>query len=596
MSTPSTPPVDPAAAASPPVTAPAATSSVIPPAPPAPADPATATPPGAGPATATAGTTAVITAAPAATPAEPAAAPAQPAPGSPSPPPPGFNLRWGACHVSIAVLVAILAWLGLWKLVFDQLPEKSRAWGSATPVGLLLFFLVAPAIPKVKEWYNPVVNYVLWGFSWLMLRMYDWVYHVRHRRTFYLRLALLSSAFGAPALGILVYRLNAIHIAHQKSLQALDHAWDSMMLSVCDNPIDEGAREKFTEFDRLFKAVKDDPPAQDDAGYQTLFAVHDTFAGLYRQEDDPKDDPISFPGRCGKAAEGVQDRKISSPEHCAVCKLLKARLYLRASQNGALTRNVDRARAQLVGGLESIEADEQPRPGVSPRLLAAYHNYLGVAYKLQAQKAYMEAENKDPPRELIEGLAEAYKHYELSRKLADENAIASSRVRAQNNLTDWWLLICAIHLDTELVKKIDWEVLPDDLRERVSLFHKPAHRVARLEKEMKLLEQGFRVRPTPVLLVTMAQTECLLALACHQNQKAQPQHPMMGPTCEEARKHLHSALARLEIAADVFFDEKEIFAPGGIRRFHLEPLQKLDPECKALFEQFLKNQNRDRDR
>src|SRR5262249_47545076 len=158
--------------------------------------------------------------------------------------------------------------------------------------------------------------------------------HVRHRRTFYLRVALVSSIFGAPALGLLVYRFNTVHVARQARAQAFDQAWDSMLVFACDNVIDEGARERFTEFDQLVKAVKDDPPPPDDPRYQTLLAVHETFDGLYRQPDGPKDDPISFPSRCGRAAEKLQDEKIGSPPHCAVCKILKARLYLRASQNG----------------------------------------------------------------------------------------------------------------------------------------------------------------------------------------------------------------------------------------------------------------------
>ncbi len=341
-----------------------------------------------------------------------------------------------------------------------------------------------------------------------------------------------------------------------------------------------GSRQKFYELDNLYKPLQN--KAED--RLRALKLIHDTLATLFTPFEPGKEgkDVLPFPDRCEQAAESMSDQTINlsaeyqQAEGPAVCKLLKARLYLRASQNGARIGWANQAQPQLAEGLKLVEPPQgYPKDDLLTHLHIAYLHYLGIVSKLQAQhyKAYEAVVGKKEAEDRATLLKKAFNYYTQAEKEADEAKLAVAKARAHGNLMDWWLLLHAIALEKEdPATPLQRDNLPVAA---ITIFKNirdhPEKQVKHLEEKVDELKRGFSERPSAISLVTTAQAECLLALACQR--KADPGGDWQKPKapCDEALRHCHTALAYLKIAWPVF-DEKEIFDQKRLHDYHLGPL------------------------
>lgn len=490
--------------------------------------------------------------------------------------PPGFKRHWLLCHLLVALFAAVLAKIGLWRLLEPGLPEPFQLLADVTPVAACVIFLCAPILPKIRGPYRDLVERCLEGLCWVVLKAYDGVYLIHRSRRKCMRVILLGAILGIPAIPVVAVRYATFSQTQQGAKQLFEKCWNAMIEFVCDDPLDAGAQRRFDGYHRLMATL---PPDLDPRS-SALDSIDRVLNDLYQ----PIRGRIRFTDHCAEIAAKYQGEDVHAHSHPELYVLLRARLYIRGSQNGVYMPDVIAAQALLEEGL--VYLPQSPSTMEETRIWVAYRNYLGVVHKLRTQwyskrrRPTSDARSSDMSSDRAALFAKAYEYYEQARKMAEEHSLGVALGRVQNNLVDWNLLLFASVLDRNGADSIDPTQLPAALRPRWNSLENPESLVRLIEQQLDDIERNLQKSLMPAFLVTMAQTECLLATAKLRLFGDQDYEELSQVDRSTIKPHLRRALHSLKIAI-YSFDEADVLKHLDI--FHLSALVEMDD---AISEEF----------
>jgi hypothetical protein len=504
--------------------------------------------------------------------------PRPPAPVAATAPPPGYDLRWWAWHFLLTGLVVVLVWLGALR----PLPLEEIIRSSGVPFARYVFLVLAPSavvigliaflpwIPKLRDPYRRGLDYLIFLHAAFFLWLCWVVYHVKRRQKVYSTAAWVSLLFGAPALVYLGWRGQVWHADRQHQKEALDRAWGTLLELVCDQTITAEMAPRYARFQADIDKL---PPRKDERG-EIIRQAAKALGGL---RPEPK---VRFTDLCARAGAGLADDGLDQWSHPEIGRLLKARLFIRASQNGAHLDELRKALPLLRKGFEEAE-----RAGwrAGPRVQVAYHNYLGVVLKLQAQRE--EFKDGAPPPGRNDLLKEAYGHYRQAHELAEQHGLNDALARARSNVVSYKLMIFALALDPAQLKALKGGPLDYEIRTLVDGLSEtnPAHVVECLGAECTQCRLTYAARHSAPTLFTLAQSECLRGLACQRHFERQQAGPLpQRRACAEARRAFERALACLEVALMTF---DEIVLLDHPQAYHLGALLEYDQDLELKFQQ-----------
>lgn len=380
-----------------------------------------------------------------------------------------------------------------------------------------------------------------------------------------------------------------VAITANNSLQAqyrlaaeLEQCYSRVIELACEHSLDIGRESEWQSvfrvaerFDRL-----DSPMAN------TIKSVCTIMKRLFSNERSN----MQFPNWCGKVAAEFTPVDNSMQGRRDLIAVLLARLYLRASQNGAHGDDVAAAARLLVDNENCLSLS--PKSLNDARIVTAFKNYVGVTAKLEAQcykkrvaqpHAPIGSVNNDS-QDLTSLLNRSFKAYEDALKVAEKSSLSESIRRIQNNQVDWVLLLCSIRLFPKRAPDFDGNRLLPEARSYWLRTKQPDKLIELLDEQAELVKRMAHQQLLAPMLVTLAQTECLLAEAINKQLKSASlgtTQPSQSSPEERIRSHLFRALHNLEIA---FLSLDEIQILDDLELFHLAALRTLDSRVCTEFD------------
>ena len=266
-----------------------------------------------------------------------------------------------------------------------------------------------------------------------LLWFYELAYQIRRWRTVYLWILFLGAIAAGFSTAHLVSRFSSTHEKWKAIDSSFQKATSEMYTLVCDEPLNQQSSNTYRSFLLRFANLR---AVSFESTYPTLELFMRHIGELFPASTEAvgvehNSPPLSFRQRCPAVAAKIQGDTHLDDKRDAVLRLLAARLYIEASEDGHYQTWVTQALDQM---------KRIPRPDTrgtltleGARLAIAYWNYRGVAHKLMAHNLLYQRREGDEQQE-VDGdkvsfhLREALSSYETARDLLGTHNYEDARI------------------------------------------------------------------------------------------------------------------------------------------------------------------------